>query len=159
MLAYYVAFELAPRLAPLLFTDETPLAPTDPVAPAQRSPAAHAKAGSARTPDGHPAHSLTDLHRRPRHPLPQQAPHRPRRPHLHPPHHPHTDSKPARSNYSTSHPTRSQSHATPEPPKPATRHRDPNLNQKNLRLKAACVPAFASACLEHSRVAFELALA
>src|SRR5918995_1908695 len=46
MLAYYVSFELAQRLTPLLFTDETPLAPTDPVAPAQRSPAAKAKAGS-----------------------------------------------------------------------------------------------------------------
>ena len=61
MLAYYVAFELHQRLTPLLFTDETPLAPTDPVAPAQRSPAAKAKAGSAHTPDGHTAHSFTDL--------------------------------------------------------------------------------------------------
>ncbi len=61
MLAYYVAFELAQRLTPLLFTDETPLAPTDPVAPATRSPAAHTKAASARTPDGHSAHTLPDL--------------------------------------------------------------------------------------------------
>ncbi len=61
MLAYYVSFELAQRLTPLLFSDETPLAPTDPVAPAQRSPAAKAKAGSAHTPDGLPASSLTDL--------------------------------------------------------------------------------------------------
>jgi hypothetical protein len=61
MLAYYVAFELAQCLTPLLFTDETPLAPIDPVAPAQRSPAANAKAASARTADGQPAHSLTDL--------------------------------------------------------------------------------------------------
>jgi Transposase DDE domain len=61
MLAYYVSYELAQRLTPLLFTDETPLAPTDPVAPAQRSPAANAKAGSARTPDRHPAHTLPDL--------------------------------------------------------------------------------------------------
>jgi hypothetical protein len=61
MLAYYVAFELTARLAPLLFTDETPLAPADPVAPATRSPAARAKAGSAQTQDGHPAHSLPDL--------------------------------------------------------------------------------------------------
>jgi DDE family transposase len=60
-LAYYVAFELNARLTPLLFTDHTPLAPTDPVAPAKRSPAARAKAGSAQTPDGHPAHSLPDL--------------------------------------------------------------------------------------------------
>jgi hypothetical protein len=61
MLAYYVDFELHQRLTPLLFTDETPLAPTDPVATATRSPAARAKAGSARTPDGHPAHTLPDL--------------------------------------------------------------------------------------------------
>jgi hypothetical protein len=61
MLAYYVAFELHIRLAPLLFTDQTPLSPTDPVAPAQRSPAANTKAGSARTTDGHPAHNFADL--------------------------------------------------------------------------------------------------
>ncbi len=61
MLAYHVQFELAHRLAPMLFTDDTPLAPTDPIAPARRSPAATAKAGSARTEDGLPAHSLPDL--------------------------------------------------------------------------------------------------
>ena len=61
MLAYYVCFELQQRLTPLLFTDETPLAPTDPVAPARRSPAATAKAGSHTTRDDLPAHSLTDL--------------------------------------------------------------------------------------------------
>jgi Transposase DDE domain len=61
MLAYYVAFELQARLAPLLFTDDAPLAPTDPVAPAIRSPAAKTKAGSHTTPDDLPAHSLTDL--------------------------------------------------------------------------------------------------
>jgi len=61
MLAYHVQYELAQRLAPMLFTDDTPLAPADPVAPARRSPAATAKAGSARTPDGLPAHSLPDL--------------------------------------------------------------------------------------------------
>jgi hypothetical protein len=61
MLAYYVAFELHRRLTPLLFTDQTPLAPTDPIAPARRSPAAKTKAGSHTTPDDLPAHSLTDL--------------------------------------------------------------------------------------------------
>ena len=61
MLACYVQFELARRLAPMLFCDDTPIAPADPVAPARRSPDAIAKAGSARTPDGHPAHSLEDL--------------------------------------------------------------------------------------------------
>ena len=61
MLARYVQFELTQRLAPMLFTDDTPLSAADPVASAQRSPNAIAKAGSARTPDGHPAHSLEDL--------------------------------------------------------------------------------------------------
>ncbi len=61
MLAYYVAFELHARLTPLLFTDQTPLTPADPVAPAQRSPAAKTKAGSQTTPEDLPAHSLTDL--------------------------------------------------------------------------------------------------
>ncbi|MGH2851380.1 MAG: IS1634 family transposase, partial [Solirubrobacteraceae bacterium] len=61
MLAYHVQYELAERLAPMLFTDDTPLAPTDPIAPAQRSPAAITKAGSARTPDGLAAHSLPNL--------------------------------------------------------------------------------------------------
>ena len=61
LLAYYLLFELQARLAPMLFTDDTPLAPADPVAPARRSPAANTKAGSARTPDGLPAYNLTDL--------------------------------------------------------------------------------------------------
>jgi hypothetical protein len=61
MLAYYVTYELQQRLAPLLFTDTTPTAPADPVAPAKRSAAANAKAGSHHTPDGYPAHSLPDL--------------------------------------------------------------------------------------------------
>ena len=61
MLAYYVSFELSARLPELLFTDETPLTPTDPVKPATRSPSARAKAGSATTTDGYPAHTLTDL--------------------------------------------------------------------------------------------------
>jgi hypothetical protein len=61
MLAYYVTFELAGRLTPILFTDQAPLAPSDPVAPARRSKAAKAKASSAQTEDGHPASSLPDL--------------------------------------------------------------------------------------------------
>lgn len=56
MLAYYLTFELKERLAPLLFTDDTPMAARDPVAPAERSPAAQAKAGSKQTADG-----FTDL--------------------------------------------------------------------------------------------------
>jgi hypothetical protein len=61
MLAYYVAFELKERLGPLLFTDDTPVAPIDPVAPAERSPAGRAKAGSKLTEDGFVAHTLSDL--------------------------------------------------------------------------------------------------
>jgi hypothetical protein len=61
MLACYVRFELARRLAPLLYTDDTPLSATDPVAPAQRSPQAAAKATRGRTADGQLTHSLEDL--------------------------------------------------------------------------------------------------
>ena len=61
MLAYYVTFELAGRLTPMLFTDQTPLAPADPVTPARRSKAAKTKAGRAVTEDGHPASNLPDL--------------------------------------------------------------------------------------------------
>ena len=53
-LACYVQFELTRRLEPMLFTDDTPLAPTNPVAPSNRSPQAAAKAGSARTPTDNP---------------------------------------------------------------------------------------------------------
>jgi hypothetical protein len=61
MLTYYVSFELRTRLTPLLFDDETPLAPTDPVSPARRSPTANTKAGSHHTEHGYPAHTLPDL--------------------------------------------------------------------------------------------------
>ncbi len=61
MLAYYVSFELQARLTPLLFTDQSPIAPIDPVAPAERSETAKAKAGSHTTEDGLPASSLQDL--------------------------------------------------------------------------------------------------
>jgi Transposase DDE domain len=61
LLAYHLLFELQHRLAPMLYTDDTPLAPTDPVAPARRSPTANKKASSHRTPDGLPAYNLTDL--------------------------------------------------------------------------------------------------
>jgi transposase len=61
MLAYYLTFELRSRLTPLLFDDETPRAPTDPVSRAERSPQAKAKGGSARTQHGHAAHTLPDL--------------------------------------------------------------------------------------------------
>ena len=61
LLAYYLTFELQARLAPMLYTDDTPLTPADPVAPAKRSAVAKAKDASHRTADDLPAYSLTDL--------------------------------------------------------------------------------------------------
>jgi len=61
MLAYAVRVEMEERLAELLFVDDAPLAPVDPVAPAQRSASAKAKARSKRTPQGLPVHSFADL--------------------------------------------------------------------------------------------------
>ena len=61
MLAYAIRFELEQRLAPLLFKDDSPLAPADPVAPAQRSPAAKRKTTSKQTEDGLPVSSFRDL--------------------------------------------------------------------------------------------------
>jgi hypothetical protein len=61
LLAYHLLFELQARLAPMLYTDDAPLMPADPVAPAKRSAAGRAKDASHRTADGLPAYSLTDL--------------------------------------------------------------------------------------------------
>jgi hypothetical protein len=61
LLAYYVQYELSHRLAPLLYTDDTPTAAITPVAPADPSPAAAAKTTSHHTPDGHQLHTLSDL--------------------------------------------------------------------------------------------------
>jgi len=61
LLAYYVLFELHARLTPMLYTDETPISPVDPVAPAQRSATALAKTHTHRTADGDPVYSLPDL--------------------------------------------------------------------------------------------------
>jgi hypothetical protein len=61
LLAYHLCFELQHRLEPMLYTDHTPIAPADPVAPAKRSPAAKHKAGSHHTPDGLSVYDLPDL--------------------------------------------------------------------------------------------------
>jgi transposase len=61
LLTYHLLFELQHRLASMLYTDDTPIAPADPVAPAQRSPAAKHKNASHRTPDGLPVYDLPDL--------------------------------------------------------------------------------------------------
>jgi hypothetical protein len=61
LLAYHLLYELQHRLEPMLYTDDTPIAPTDPVAPARRSPAAKRKNASHHTPDGLPVYDLPDL--------------------------------------------------------------------------------------------------
>jgi transposase len=61
MLAYAIRFELEQRLAPLLFKDDNPLSPADPVAPTERSPSAKKKAASKTNADGLPVSSFRDL--------------------------------------------------------------------------------------------------
>jgi hypothetical protein len=65
MLAYYVTWHMQQRLAPMLFKDDDPAtgkaARPSPVAPAQRSPAALAKAATKATTDGGPVHSFATL--------------------------------------------------------------------------------------------------
>ena len=61
MLAYAIRFELEDRLAELLFKDDSPLTPTDPVAPAKRSPTAKHKAATKHNQNGLPTSSFRDL--------------------------------------------------------------------------------------------------
>jgi len=61
MLASYLTWHLRRAWAPLTFTDENRPEPADPVAPAQRSHAADAKAASKTTSDDLPATSFTTL--------------------------------------------------------------------------------------------------
>jgi hypothetical protein len=65
LLAYYVTWHMQQRLAPMLFKDDDPAAGKaarpSPVAPAQRSPSALAKAATKATPGGGPVHSLATL--------------------------------------------------------------------------------------------------
>src|SRR3954452_10612519 len=60
-LAYYLTWHLKAAWAPLLFKDETPPVPADPVAKATRSHAAQAKAQTKRTQTGDPCHSYRSL--------------------------------------------------------------------------------------------------
>ncbi len=64
MLAYYVTWHMQQRLAPMLFKDDDPAAGQaarpSPVAPAQRSPAALAKAATKHAAD-RPVHSFATL--------------------------------------------------------------------------------------------------
>ena len=65
MLAYYVEWHMRARLAPMLYEDDDKDAAEalreNPVAKAQRSPAALAKSATGRTPDGAPVHSFRSL--------------------------------------------------------------------------------------------------
>jgi hypothetical protein len=61
MLACYLTWHLRRAWAPLTFTDEHPPAPANPVTPAQRSPAAQAKASRQRDEHGRRYHSFRGL--------------------------------------------------------------------------------------------------
>ena len=61
LLAYYVQWHLERAWAPLLFRDEERPELPDPVAPAERSGAALAKAHTQHLPDGTPVHSFGTL--------------------------------------------------------------------------------------------------
>ena len=61
MLACYLVWHLRRAWAPLTFTDENPPAPADPVAPAQRSPHAQAKASRQHDQAGRPYRSFRGL--------------------------------------------------------------------------------------------------
>src|SRR5271166_1511135 len=61
MLACYLVWHLRKAWAPLTFTDQTPPKRDNPVAPAQRSAAAHAKASTKHDAAGNPARGFRDL--------------------------------------------------------------------------------------------------
>jgi Transposase DDE domain len=61
LLAYYLEWHLRATWAPLLYTDEQPPLHADPVAKAERSPAAKRKASTQRTADGEACHSFASL--------------------------------------------------------------------------------------------------
>src|SRR5207244_39809 len=61
LLAYYLEWHLRKAWAELLFVDERPPLAADPVAKAERSPAAKRKASTQRTANGDPCHSFASL--------------------------------------------------------------------------------------------------
>jgi hypothetical protein len=61
MLACYLAWHLRHAWAPLTFTDEHPPIPANPVAPAQRSPSAQAKAARQHDEHGRRYHTFRGL--------------------------------------------------------------------------------------------------
>ena len=93
MLSYYLSWHMKQALAPILFYDnDKPAAAakrTDPVAAAQRSDAALAKAARKRTDDDYPGAQLHQPARRPGHHLRQPHPTRRRHASVHHDHHPH----------------------------------------------------------------------
>ena len=137
MLAYYVSFELQARLPELLFTDQTPLAPADPVKPATRSRSAHAKAGSATTPTGYPAHTLTDLLADLATICRNTVRIGPRRAHLHPPHHTHPATSPHPRTTRHQTPPVAKAKPTRKYPNPAPPRGIQRFNPENFRLAGA----------------------
>jgi hypothetical protein len=61
MLASYLVWHLRQALAPLTFTDEAPSARSNPVAPAQRSAGAAAKAAAKENSDGEEVRGFREL--------------------------------------------------------------------------------------------------
>ena len=61
LLACYLVWHLRKAWAPLTFTDEHPPAPDNPIAPAQRSPQAQAKASTQHDANGNPLRSFRGL--------------------------------------------------------------------------------------------------
>jgi len=61
LLAYYLEWHLRAAWVPLLFSDEQPPLAADPVAKAERSPAARRKASTQKTAEGGTCHSFTSL--------------------------------------------------------------------------------------------------
>ncbi len=116
LLAYYLLFELQARLAPMLFTDDTPLTPADPVAPARRSPAANSQSLQRPHPRRPARLQPHRPDRRTRNHLPQPAAHRRQPTHLPPPHQPqHRPGQGART------PRRQAHHVAKARPAPNTR--------------------------------------
>ena len=74
MLACYLIWHLRKAWAPLTFTDEHPPTRDNPVAPAQRSTAADAKASTQHDTSRQPAAQLPRPARPPGHPHPQRHP-------------------------------------------------------------------------------------
>ena len=115
LLACYLVWHLRKAWAPMTFTDEHPPDRDNPVAPAQRSADADAKASTQHDAAGNPLTQLPRPARSPGHPHPQPDPlhrHRHRDPHAHRPHrrptprlHPHRRPHPPHRRVATTNTT------------------------------------------------------